>query len=352
MVKSVSSKARGSKARGSKARGSSRRIFVRRMGSMPSQLSVLREAVNSYNPFNEHSMRRAARTALRGPGEYAVLGSRGSPRGYLETYEDAWDRAKHGDVLADETRSEPAYGIFKADSKKRKHRKRRTRRKGRKGGAPPFVSVNEVGPRETARAASQEELVRSVAAEHGIRYESPRRRAEHNTRVADYADAIEHIRLAAASVAPDMEELAPEMLRRWELERQRRHPQHDHSEGTRGVLRRRALEEVVRRDQMRQQLRAERERVQAPSRRSPPVFVENAADPDSPTGGWFGRKVSKGGKGSPKGEPPMREAARVRRYLGPSHKRKRSPSSSEKRRTRRRHDGHDAILAAMKRLHL
>lgn len=194
MVKSTRSKARGSKARGSKARGSkargtSRRVFVRRMDSLPSQLMLLREVVDTYDPFNEHSMRRAARTALRGPGEYAVLGPHGSPRGYLDTYEDAWDRAKHGDAYGDETRSEPAYGIFKADSKKRKHRKRRTRRKGRRGG-----------------------------------------------------------------------------------------------------------------------------------------------------------------KGSSKGEPPMREAARVRRYLGPSRKRSRSPSSSEKRRTRRRHDKDDTILAAMRRL--
>ena len=129
MVKSTRSKARGSKAR-----GTSRRVFVRRMDSLPCQLMLLREVDDTYDPFNEHSMRRAARTALRGPGEYAVLGPHGSPRGYLDTYEDAWARAKHGDAYGDETRSEPAYGIFKADSKKRKHRKRRTRRKGRKGG--------------------------------------------------------------------------------------------------------------------------------------------------------------------------------------------------------------------------
>ena len=324
---------------------------------MPSQLAVLREAVSSFGPLAPHSMRRAARTALRGPGEYAVLGRHGSPRGHLATFEDAWDQAKHGDVSADSRGSEPAYGVFKADSKKQPRRhKRRTRRKGRKGGAPPsspFVSAHQVGPREAARAAAQEARVRRVTQAHGLGYESPRRRAEHNTRVADYADAIEHVRLAAASAAADpnaqssMEELAPQMLRRWELERQRRHPQHDHSEGTRGALRRRALEEVVRRDQRRQQLRAERERVQAPPRRSPPVFVENAADPDSPTGGWIGRKGSKGGKGS-----AMREAARLRRDLGPGRgtKRKRSPSSSRKRRTRRRHN--DSLAAAMKRLHL
>ena len=130
MVKST--RKRSSRRHG---KGDSRRLFVRRAQDMPSQLAVLREAASSFGPLAPHSMRRAARTALRGPGEYAVLGRHGSPRGYLATFEDAWDQAKHGVVSADSRGSEPAYGVFKADSKKQPRRhKRRTRRKGRKGG--------------------------------------------------------------------------------------------------------------------------------------------------------------------------------------------------------------------------
>ena len=116
-------------------KGDARRLFVRRAKDMPSQLAVLREAVSSFGHLAPHSMKRAARTALRGPGEYAVLGKHGSPRGHLDTFEDAWDLARDGDVRADSdsTHSEPKYGVFKADPKKQTRRKRHTRSKGGKG---------------------------------------------------------------------------------------------------------------------------------------------------------------------------------------------------------------------------
>jgi len=120
-------------------KGDTRRLFVRRARDMPSQLATLREAVSSFGHLAPHSMKRAARTALRGPGEYAVLGKDGSPRGHLKTFEDAWDLARDGDVRADSdpTHSEPEYGVFKADPKKQPRRHTR-----RKGGAPPFVRAH------------------------------------------------------------------------------------------------------------------------------------------------------------------------------------------------------------------
>ena len=315
MVKSTRS--RHTKKHG---RASTQRLFVRRARDMPSQLATLREAVSSFGHLAPHSMRRAARTALSGPGEYAVLGKDGSPRGHLKTFEEAWDLAKDGDVRADSdpTHSEPEYGVFKADPKKRP-RSRHTRK--RIGGAPPFVSAHQVGPSERARAAAQEARVRRVAAAAGIGYKSPRSRQQKEEReretaadVARYVAMMDDVIAGLAAAGLDhlqIEREVPKRLQDWE--------KHMHDEG--------------RSDEYRDYLRREAEKV---------IKARDREWREGANRG--GARVSKGGKGS-----AMREAARLRRDLGPGRgtKRKRSPSP-EKRHTRRRHS--DSLTAAMKRL--
>jgi len=271
-------------------KGDTRRLFVRRAKDMPSQLAVLREAVSSFGHLAPHSMKRAARTALRGPGEYAVLGKDGSPRGHLKTFEDAWDLARDGDVRADSdpTHSEPEYGVFKAemrtDKQRRKQGERRRKlreeeaaKRGEKwrgytgpnlGGAPPLVSARD----------SRSDL---------------RRREQRQDYLVVGPDGLYHPLVGATQSEMEQVRAAP------------------------------ADKEAKSR------------------RRRIPVLVKN---PDSDEDLQLGVEVSKGGKGS-----AMREASRLRRDLGPSRgtKRRRSPSP-EKRHTRRRHS--DSLTAAMKRL--